>query len=240
MTNKTSHFRALTLMKKLSPGQKTFRVTEDDSAPHLTKGEYAVVDTADRDLQNGELYLVQSNSGERPRNIFQTRSDMLNITGPGAEPSLVWWVGHLRGFRKTDEVVDGHIPVFAGLSDGPYETEGLQSKLIGRIIGVAFSPLDGLIAASAGYENEAAGNAAFDPAEYLDALISTGHKPSVFYDGRGLLHYCELLPQRSLRRAEHKAVWKAREKFGEASTGLDRVKQECVRRGMIDGRAVQS
>lgn len=58
--------------------------------------------------------------------------------------------------------------MFAGLSDGPYQTEYLRSKLIGRVVGVASSPLGGLLEPSAGWLNEAAGNAAFDPAEYIE------------------------------------------------------------------------
>ena len=107
--------------------------------------------------------MIQYESGDRRREIVQARQDQLNITGPGAAPSLVSWIGDLRGFRQTDEVMFGNVPVFTGLSDGPYRTEHLQSKLIGRVVGVAFSPLGGLLAPAAGWENEAAANAAFDP-----------------------------------------------------------------------------
>ena len=97
----------------------------------------------------------------------------------------MWFVGDLRGYRQTSEVAFDSIPVFAGLSDGPYRTEHLQSKLIGRVVGVAFSPLGGLLAPAAGYENEEAANAAFDPVEYIDVLLATGHKPAVCCDERG-------------------------------------------------------
>jgi hypothetical protein len=74
----------------------------------------------------------------------------------------------------------GGIPVFAGLSNGPYRTEHLESKLIGRVVGVASSPLGELLAPAAGWENEEAGNAAFDPAEYLDTLLAADFEPHVF------------------------------------------------------------
>jgi hypothetical protein len=162
------------------------------------------------------------------------RTGLANITGPGAEPSLVWWLGSLRGWHKTDEVVFGSIPVFAGLSDGPYETESLQSKLIGRIVGVALSPLDRLITETAGYENEEAGNAAFDPGEYLDALIAAGYGPSV--QGNW---YFEAMPDKTLPYTHplEKAVLAVRWKFMEASTAVERVKQECIRRGLIERSA---
>ncbi len=192
-----SKFRALTSFKSLEPKHKTFLVKDDASDPHLRKGEYAVVDITDNDPQHGELYVIQYESGERRREIVQVRSAQLNITSPTAEPSLVWWVGDLRGYRKANEVAFGDIPVFAGLSDGPYQTEYLQSKLLGRVVGVAFTHLGGLIASSAGWLNEATGNAAFDPVEYINTLLATGHKPAVYCDERGEPRwYGEAMPRR--------------------------------------------
>jgi len=49
----------------------------ESSEPHLRRGEYAVVDTADRELQHGELFLIQNESGARRRKIVQVRSDHL-------------------------------------------------------------------------------------------------------------------------------------------------------------------
>lgn len=69
-------------------------------------------------------------------------------------------------------------PIYAGMSDGPYRTENLQPKLIGRVVGVAFTALGGQLPSCAGWEDEETGNAAFDPAEYLDVLIRTGHEPA--------------------------------------------------------------
>ncbi|MDB5599354.1 MAG: hypothetical protein JWN71_1398 [Xanthobacteraceae bacterium] len=231
------NFRALTSFERLTPEQKTFRVTNDGSAPHLIKGEYAVVDTADRELQHGELYLIQWDSGERSRTIAQVQSDHQNITGPGAAKSLAWWVCDLAGLRKTDEVTREGIHVFAGLSDGPYETVPLQSKIIGRIVGVATTRLGALLAPAAGYENEEVGNLAFDPAEYVDVMIATGHEPFVMLDAKGKPRgYYEKMPRRRQTKCEHDAVIAIRYKFCAASTALDRTMVECVRRGLIEGR----
>jgi len=126
-------FRALTRFDALPPHHSTFMVEDDGSEPHLHRNEYAVVDTTDRSPAHGELYLVQFSS-HGARYIKQIKSDRLNITGTGAEPSLVWWICDLRGFRKTDQRSHG-APVFAGLSEGPYQTDGLASVVIGRIVG---------------------------------------------------------------------------------------------------------
>jgi hypothetical protein len=227
---RSSGLRALTVFDRLPAKHVTFLTSEDGAEPHLCKGEFAVVDTTDRDPQHGELYVIQYQGSERRRALVQVRSDRLNITGPGAEPSLVWWCGDLRGWRQTDEKTLG-CPVFAGMSDGPYRTENLQPKLIGRVVGVAFTALGNQLPTCAGWEDEEAGNAAFDPAEYLDILIRTGHEPRIQGD-----YYFEKMPDRALTKAEQAAVTAVRWKYVKASTALIRLKAECVRRGLDDGR----
>ena len=223
--------RALTIFDRLPAKHVTFLTSEDGAEPHLCKGEFAVIDTTDREPQHGELFAIQYQGFERRRALVQVRSDMLNITGPGAKPSLVWWCGDLRGWRKTDEKMLG-CPVYVGLSDGPYRTENLQPKLIGRVVGVAFTALGDQLPSCAGWEDEEAGNVAFDPAEYLDVLIRTGHEPRIQGDW-----YFEKMPDRALTNAERASVMAVREKYAKASMALIRVKNECIRRGLIDGRA---
>jgi hypothetical protein len=220
------------VFETLPAQHKTFRVRDDGSDPHLHEGEYAVIDTTDRELQHGELYVIQYENGRRSRHISQAAAERMNTTGEGAEPSLVWFMRDLRGFRKTNESMGG-IPVFAGLSDGPYWTEHLQSKLIGRVVGVASSPLGKLLAQAAGWENEEAGNAAFDPAEYLETLLAADYKPCAFPSTKHGWDYCELFPERRLTDAEEAAVMAMRYKFCAASTALDRVIGECKRRGLV-------
>lgn len=128
-------FRALTQFEKLAPNHETFLVVDDGSEPHLRKSEYAVIDTSDREPAHGELYLIQF-SEHTPRYIKQLKRDYLNITAPGAELSEVWWVCELRGFRKTTERSHG-VPIFAGLSEGPYQTANVGKILIGRVVGYA-------------------------------------------------------------------------------------------------------
>lgn len=228
---RSSELRALTVFDLLPAKHVTFLVSQDGAEPHLRKGEYAVVDTTDREPQHGELFVIQYEGQERRRHLVQVRSSMLNITGPGAKPSQVWWCGDLRGWRKTDERMLG-CPVYAGLSDGPYRTEHLQSKLIGRVLGVAFTALGNQLPTCAGWEDEEAGNAAFDPAEYLDVLIRTGHEPRIQGD-----YYFEKMPGRALTKAEQAAVTAVRWKYAKASAALRRIKDECIRRGLISGRA---
>jgi len=123
------------------------------------------------------------------------------------------------------------MPRICRLSDGPYETEHLRSKLIGRVVGVAANTLGKPIAPEAGYQNEAGANAAFDPVEYLDVMIATGHRPMIVGD-----RYMEEMPQRGLTEEEETAILAVWWKFCNASAALKRVAAECIRRGLTDRR----
>jgi hypothetical protein len=140
----TSPLRALTAFDSLPPKHRTLLVPDNDSAPHLQVSEYAVIDTTDRELQKGELYVIQYESGERWCRIVQIRADHIE-SYPGGRRQMVWWVGALAGFRRTTETMSGGIPVFAGLSDGPYNSRHLKKKLLGRVVGYANAPLGGLL-----------------------------------------------------------------------------------------------
>ncbi|MCP3463587.1 hypothetical protein [Bradyrhizobium sp. CCGUVB23] len=177
--------RALPLFHHLTQRLKTFRVDDTGSEPQIRFGEYAVVYTNDCNPVHDELFVIQYDSGERRRHVAHVTSSYVNITGPGADDTLVYWVGDLAGFRQMSRSETG-APVFAGISDGPYMPEHLKRKLMGRVVGVAKSSLGDVIAPSAGWENEVEGNAAFDPVEYTETLLASGCRPWVLIadDGR--------------------------------------------------------
>ena len=81
---------------------------------------------------------------------------------------------------------------------------------------------------SAGYENEAEGNAA-----YLDELIATGFQPYIFEGRDGHLIYGERMPERRQTDEENNRAIAVRWKYVRASTALKRVKDECLKRGML-------
>jgi hypothetical protein len=226
-----SELRALTRFDQLPNHCGTFHVADAGSEPHLHIGEYAVVDVLDTEPQHGELYILQNQGGCRRRWLCCIREDQGVKNGSyriGNDPSVqYWWAGDLRGFRQTSERVAGSIPVFAGLSDGPYSTEHLRSKLVGRVVGYAVVPMVKVIAPEAGYRDEAAGNAAFDPAEYVDTLLRAGYRLAVCGN-----RHMEYLPERRCTAAEEEAVMAVRWKFVEASTAIERVRAECLRRGL--------
>jgi hypothetical protein len=91
-----------------------------------------------------------------------------------------------------------------------------------------------LIEPAAGWENEKSGNDDFDAKEYIDLMTSAGYGLAVMYDRGGRALYCETFPEACLTTATEKRVHEARGKFCAASTAVERVKAECIRRGLID------
>jgi hypothetical protein len=64
----------------------------------------------------------------------------------------VWWVRDLAGWRQVETMADercGSIPVFAGLSDGPYRAQALRRRLLGRLVGYSETALGDLLKACA-------------------------------------------------------------------------------------------
>jgi hypothetical protein len=233
MTTETKPIRALTLFETLPPDHKTFRVPDDGSSPHLKEREFAVIDTTDREPQHGELFLKQESGHSRPRQIVQVKAGMCQITETGPE-SPVWWLSDLAGFRQIGDTAG--IPLFAGLSYGPYDAaeQYLQTQFIGRVVGYAVNSFGEAIAPEAGWENEEEGNAAFDPAEYLDVMIGAGYEPSVFRRPDGTFGYREMFPEDSLSDAQRAECHAAQARFCASSEAADRVKAECLRRGLVE------
>jgi hypothetical protein len=131
-------YRALMPFDQLPKHHWTFAITSDDAAPHLKLGEFAVIDRSDKDLQHGELYLIQWEAG--PRDVVQAGSRM--VAWEKRPASVGWWVGALDRPRNRDDVFEWwHAGKEVRMADGPYLEDHLRSKLIGRVVGYAASDL---------------------------------------------------------------------------------------------------
>jgi hypothetical protein len=125
----TKEYRALEVITQVPEGCMLFPVMDDNSDPHLRRGEIAVVDTADREPQHGEVYVIQWSSGHRC---------ITQLVGPGftgfspAEKDH-WWTGPLT--RR--ESVPGHGDL--RMIDGPRSKEAMRKALVGRVVGLVQS-----------------------------------------------------------------------------------------------------
>jgi len=130
--------RALTVFDHVPAGCILRLVTDDDSDPHLRAGEFAVIDTTDREPQHGELYEIRWLRGDT--SIVQAISRMFNNSQRGM--CLGWWT---RTLRRDDFDAEMAKPIPRGtirqishraMIDGPRYTETFKEALIGRVIGI--------------------------------------------------------------------------------------------------------
>lgn len=135
--------RAYLVLDALPAGARAFMVTDEMAEPHIHLGELAIVDTNDRELQSGEIYLVRwSSGGERLISIKYRSTGWVG-----------WWVGTAGrpwGHRKP-----GQLPISMektlqvaqrwGLVDGPYKPHVLRSLLVGRVMGIYAATAEGPI-----------------------------------------------------------------------------------------------
>ena len=132
--------RALTMFADVPPRHISFPVANQYAMPHLKPGEFAIVDTTDRAPQHGELYVIEYSHPLGPyRQIVQVRNCRKGVCG---RPR--WMVGdlvRLKTAKEIDRALAARVPLRC--SDGPYETDYLTTKLVGRIVGV-LSPLPAL------------------------------------------------------------------------------------------------
>jgi len=125
--------RALTMFDHVPVGCILQLVVDDDSAPHLRAGEFAIVDTTDTEPQHGEVFLVRWSNGRTSIQQLLARShtyDGRSFVGfwtcclnfepyrPGkTRPGLVTEISH------------------RSMADGPRTADVIQRSLIGRVIG---------------------------------------------------------------------------------------------------------
>jgi hypothetical protein len=137
--------RALTLFDTVPAGCVLHPVTDDDNAPHLRAGEFAIVDATDTEPQHGEVYLVRFH--RRPRWPRQVDEEVRYIQQVIAkqhcyrdETFIGFWAQCLN-FEPYVEAVQrtpGHMPI---ISHRSMATAVIRECLIGRIIGI-YQPED--------------------------------------------------------------------------------------------------
>jgi hypothetical protein len=134
--------RALTMYDHVPAGCILHPVTNDDSAPHLRAGEFAIVDTTDTEPQHGELYLVRFHRPGRWPNpveeVFYIQQIMVRRhLRPGGDGET--FIGfsmqclNFEPYRETGQRRPGLIPE---ISHRSMAFPVLKEALIGRIIGI--------------------------------------------------------------------------------------------------------
>lgn len=136
-------YRALTVYDRVpDEWSKIHSVDDDRFAPHLKRGEWALVDPFDREPISGELYIVKINDTFAPcgftRQLVQLRQrapDERYTPGGG-------WMLHFSIIRHygrrltTDEIFQKLRTGEMAMCDGPLNERGIREKILGRVVGV--------------------------------------------------------------------------------------------------------
>ena len=127
--------RAFPIMNEVPSGHALFRVADDRHEPHLHGGEWIVVDTTDRGIVFGEVYLVLQSSGPI---LWQVSPHINGKCGYIRGGPCAW----LRPLNKPRWLPNGDLD-FSGpvhMSDGPIYVRYLEKELLGRVVGLFIGP----------------------------------------------------------------------------------------------------
>ncbi len=141
--------RALMMLPTIPPGHMTFPVEDDAFYPHLRRGEFAVVDLADHQPAQRELFLISFSDPRVESGLAFALCQMVGrprfrmpgggwVQQPeaGAELATCWmarhWIPPADPRDREAALRSGRL----GTSEGPFTTEHAAEKLVGRVVGV--------------------------------------------------------------------------------------------------------
>jgi hypothetical protein len=137
----TKEIRALTVFDSIPAGCILQAVTDDSCDPHLRVGEFAIVDTKDREPQHGELYVLGH------RNVYDELRCSIHQVRTTIERDFryrkwqAWWYGPLvlvrlpaKGHATMDAAMQR--PLRMVLTEGPMLLTGIRQKIVGRVVGI--------------------------------------------------------------------------------------------------------
>ena len=118
-------YRALTVYSEVPDDWgAALRIPDDRFAPHLRRGERAVVDEYDLEPVSGEIFVVKIASPSAPAGYVVKLVQLCRKRYDGRHgPTLGWWM-HFQLDRRT-----------MALSEGPM-TDGISDRILGRVVGV--------------------------------------------------------------------------------------------------------
>ncbi|MEP9355023.1 hypothetical protein ABLE93_15650 [Xanthobacter sp. KR7-65] len=117
--------RDLMMLPTLPPGHMTFPVEDNAVHPHLRRCEFAVVDLADHQPAQGELFLIAYRD-------LRIECDLSPISPPVQERVRMHWIPPADPRDCEAALRSGRF----GASEGPFTTEHAAEKLVGRVVGV--------------------------------------------------------------------------------------------------------
>jgi hypothetical protein len=128
----TDEPRAYLVRDEMPPGHTTHYVDDDRHWPHLKPGETALVDTSDRTIIWGELYLLRQFCGPM---IWQIcKEPHPERVASNGRPTA--WMRPLNNPPPRLDAKGRWNPTGCHMSDGPIYLDALQEQIIGRVVGL--------------------------------------------------------------------------------------------------------
>jgi hypothetical protein len=130
--------RAFDVMTSIAPGHAMVLVTSDHSEPHFHAGEFAVIDTTDREIRWGNAYAVNQRGGPAIWAIHDEPPER-RARRQHPERACAWLHPLLRHApSEIDRLLDlGRMPRYGlRMSDGPIHLDYLQGLILGHVVGI--------------------------------------------------------------------------------------------------------
>lgn len=132
--------RNLQIFDHIPPGFNVCAVTDSRMAPLIRAGEIAIFDEADFLPAEDELFVIEtprtSIGGLRSTPSFRKVVEIFRTELRGRES---WWFLPAYKPQLTDDRTAWNQRRVRNCSDGPFTTEELMDRLIGRVVGI-FQP----------------------------------------------------------------------------------------------------
>lgn len=155
--------RALMLLDALPPGCITIHVPDDRFGPHLREGELAIIDTTDVEPTIGEFFVIAYDDRRRASGcvleFVEPIRRMENYVEAGKNGERDYWTsdpskGTPREFWEVLHEPQANAVLARRMGrpsmipkEGPFTTDHLRSKLLGRVVGI-YRPQPGGTAAA--------------------------------------------------------------------------------------------
>lgn len=125
--------RSFIVYDEMPAGCIAHEVTDRSAEPHFRHGDFAIVDTSDRDPFNGEMFLIEWSNGNRSVVEAVGREYHIRPRDGSAPRDELGWTAE---FRNVVSSLDGSGARNMRWFDGPYREEHFREKLVGRVIGI--------------------------------------------------------------------------------------------------------
>ena len=128
----TAHM-AFPVYDMLPPGCCPWPIKDGACEPHIHAGEHAVIDTGDRAIVPGELFLVRQRGGGVVWQIIQYSAGSAQARA-GDNVVGLYSYNRPRRFEDVDRWIREGRELYLG--DGAIEREVIEPRIIGRVVGV--------------------------------------------------------------------------------------------------------